>query len=63
MAAHHPASTQPAFPDDMVTMVRSAAGGPVRLQDPRVGAAGTVFQELPSDLSVRRAAPSLCKAA
>jgi hypothetical protein len=58
-----PASTQPAFPDDMVSMVLSPAGGPVRLEDPMVGAAGQVFQELVSDLSVGRAAPSLCKAA
>ncbi len=58
-----PASTQPAFPDDMVSMVRSSAGGPVRLEDPRVGAAGKVFQELLTDLSVGPAALSLCKAA
>jgi hypothetical protein len=56
------ASTQPAFPDDMVSMVRSAAGGPVRLEDPRVGAAGKVFQVLVSDLS-GATAPSLCQAA
>jgi hypothetical protein len=58
-----PASTKPAFPDDMVTMVRSAAGGPVRLEDPRVGAAGKIFQELVSDLSGGATAPSLCQAA
>ena len=58
-----PAGSQPAFPDDMVTMVLSPAGGPVRLEDPRVGAAGKILQELVSDLSVGPAAPSLCKAA
>ena len=57
-----PASTQPAFPDDMMSMVLSAAGGPVRLEDPRVGAAGEVFQELVSDLS-GATAPTLCQAA
>ena len=58
-----PASTQPAFPDDMVSMVGSPAGGPVRLEDSRVGAAGKVFQELLSDLTAGATAPSLCKAA
>ncbi len=58
-----PASTQPAFPDDMVSMVLSPAGGPVRLEDPKVGAAGKVFQELLSDLSGGVTAPSLCQAA
>jgi hypothetical protein len=43
---------QPAFPDDMVSMVLSPLGGPVRLEDPMVGAAGQVFQELLNDLSV-----------
>jgi len=58
-----PASTQPAFPDDMVSMVRSPAGGPVRLEDPRVGPAGKVFQELLTDVSGGTTAPRLCKAA
>jgi hypothetical protein len=58
-----PGSTQPDFPDDMVSMVLSPAGGPVRLEDPRVGAAGTVFQELLSDLSSGAATPRLCTAA
>jgi len=58
-----PASTQPAFPDDMVSMVRSPSGGPVRLEDPRVGAAGKVFQELLTDVSGGTTAPRLCKAA
>jgi hypothetical protein len=51
------------FPDDMVSMVKSPAGGPVRLEDPRVGAGGKVFQELFIDLSVGPAAPRLCKSA
>jgi hypothetical protein len=58
-----PGSTQPDFPDDMVTMVRSPAGGPVRLDDPRVGAAGKVFQEMLSDLGGGATASRLCKAA
>ena len=56
-----PDSGQARFPDDMVTMVRSAAGGPIRLEDPRVEAGGNVFQELLTDLSVGPAAPRLCK--
>lgn len=51
------------FPDDMVSMVKSSAGGPVRLEDPRVGAEGKVFQELLTDLSVDPASPSLCQSA
>ena len=58
-----PASTQPAFPDDMVSMVKSPAGGPVRLEDPSLGAAGKVFQELLADVSGGATAPRLCKAA
>ena len=49
------------FPDDMVSMVKSPVGGPVRLEDPRVGAGGNLFQELFTDLSVGPAAPRLCK--
>ena len=51
------------YPDDMVSMVKSPAGGPVRLEDPRVGALGNIFQELFTDLSVGPAAPRLCKSA
>jgi hypothetical protein len=57
------AGTQPAFPDDMVSIVLSPAGGPVRLDDPKVGAGGKAFQELLSDVSGGAAAPRLCKAA
>jgi len=56
------ASTQPAFPDDLVTMVRSPAGGPARLEDPKVGAGGEAFQELLNDLTGDATAPRLCKA-
>ncbi|MHB8186545.1 MAG: hypothetical protein ACYDDU_10775 [Dermatophilaceae bacterium] len=56
-----PASTQPSFPDDMVTMVMSPAGGPVRLEDPQVGAAGPVFNELVNDLNGGRSASGMCK--
>ena len=58
-----PDSGQARFPDDMVTMVKSPAGGPVRLEDPRIGAGGKVFQELLTDLSVGPAAPRVCKSA
>lgn len=57
-----PAATQPAFPDDMVSMVKSSAGGPVRLEDPKVGAAGKVFQELLTEVSGGASASSMCKA-
>ena len=58
-----PDGGQARFPDDLVSMVQSSAGGPVRLEDPRVGAGGKVFQELLTDLSVGPAAPRLCKSA
>jgi hypothetical protein len=58
-----PASGQVRFPDDMVSMVRSPGGGPVRLEDPMVGAAGQVFQELLSDLTGGATASGLCTAA
>ena len=58
-----PDGGQARFPDDMVSMVRSPAGGPVRLEDARVGAGGQVFQDLLTDLSVGPAAPRLCKSA
>ncbi|MEO8555284.1 MAG: hypothetical protein ABI474_01330 [Actinomycetota bacterium] len=54
-------STSAAFPDDMVTMVVSPAGGPVRVEDPQVGAAGPVFTELVTDLSAGRSASGQCK--
>lgn len=57
------ADTRPAFPDDMVTMVLSPAGGPVRLEDPKVGAGGKAFQELLSNLGGGQTTPTLCKAA
>jgi hypothetical protein len=57
-----PTSTQPDFPDDMVSMVRSPAGGPIRLEDPKVGAGGKTFQELLTDLGGAATAPRLCKA-
>jgi len=58
-----PDSGQARFPDDMVTMAKSPAGGPVRLEDPRIGAGGKVFQELLTDVSVGPAAPRLSKSA
>jgi hypothetical protein len=46
----HPGRRPGQFPDDMVVMVRSPAGGPVRLEDPKVGASGKVFQSLLDDV-------------
>ena len=57
-----PDSGQARFPDDMVIMVRSLAGGPFRLENPKVGAAGKVFQQLLTDLSFGTAVPRLCTA-
>ena len=58
-----PASSQPSFPDDLVTMVQSPAGGPVRLEDPELdaaGAGGQVFNELLGDLNGAPAASRMC---
>jgi len=57
-----PDGGQARFPDDMVVMVRSPAGGPVRLEDLKVGISGKVFQSLLDDLLGRPAASSMCKA-
>ena len=56
-----PASTQPSFPDALVTTVRSPAGGPVRLEDPQTGAAGKVFADLLSDLRGGRSRSGTCR--
>jgi hypothetical protein len=58
-----PDDGQARFPDDMVVMVKSPAGGPVRVENPRVGAAGVVFQELLADITSGQAASSMCQAA
>lgn len=55
-----PGKTTAAFPDDMVTMVRSPSGGPVRVEDPQVGAAGPIFNELVNDLIGGRSASGMC---
>jgi hypothetical protein len=55
-----PGVTKPSFPDDLVTSVMSPAGGPVRLQDPQVGAAGRVFNELVNDVSGGRSTSGMC---
>jgi len=55
-----PDSTLPSFPDDLVTMVLSPAGGPVRLEDPQVGAEGQVFHELLNDLNGGPAGSRMC---
>jgi hypothetical protein len=53
---------QARFPDDMVVMVRSPAGGPVRLEDPMVGASSKLFQTLLDDVLGGSAASSMCTA-
>lgn len=58
-----PASTQPSFPDDLVTLVLSPAGGPVRLADPKAGVRGQVFHELLNDLTGDPASTRMCKPA
>lgn len=55
-----PGGTKPSFPDDLVTTVVSPAGGPVRLQDPQVRAAGPVFSELVNDLADGRSTSGRC---
>ena len=52
--------TTATFPDDMVTMVLSPAGGPVRVEDPQVGAAGPIFNELANDLNGGQSASGMC---
>jgi len=52
--------TSASFPDDLVTTVVSPAGGPVRVEDPQVGAAGPVFTELVNDLSGGRSTSGTC---
>ena len=56
-----PASTRPAFPDDLVTLAQTPAGGPVRLDDPQVGAGGQVLLELLNDISGSPSASLMCK--
>ena len=58
-----PDSGQARFPDDMVIMVRSPAGGPVRLENPKVAAAGKVFQDLLTEIGGGLATSRMCKAA
>lgn len=54
-------STSARFPDDLVTLVQSPAGGPVRLEDPQTGAAGAVFSDLINDLHSGRSAAGTCR--
>jgi len=56
-----PTSTAAAFPDDLVTLVRSPAGGPVRLDDPQVGAGGPDFEAVLADVAGDPSASKLCK--
>jgi len=55
-----PGKTTAAFPDDLITMVLSPSGGPVRVEDPQVGAAGPIFNELVNDLIGGRSASGMC---
>ena len=55
-----PRGTTASFPDDLITTVVSPAGGPVRLEDPQVRAAGPVFNELVNDLSGGRSTSGMC---
>jgi len=54
-------NTSAAFPDDLVTLVQSASGGPVRLEDPQTGAAGGVFNELINNVRGNRSASRMCR--
>ncbi|MBC7559582.1 MAG: hypothetical protein H7270_09530 [Dermatophilaceae bacterium] len=54
-------STSAGFSDDLVTLVQSPAGGPVRLEDPQTGAAGTIFNELINDLRGGWSASGMCR--
>lgn len=56
-------STNPSFPDDLVILVQSPAGGPVRLEVPQAGNKGDVaftgvFNELLNDLGGPQRAPA-----
>jgi hypothetical protein len=57
-----PDDGQARFPDDMVVLVRSPAGGPVRLEDPKLGASGKLFQSLLDDVLGGPAGSSMCTA-
>jgi len=54
-------STSARFPDDLVTLVQSPAGGPVRLEDPQTGTAGAIFNDLINDLHSSRSASGMCR--
>lgn len=56
-----PDDTRPAFPDDLVSMVQSPAGGPVRLDGPQAGTGGRVFLALLNDLSRDPTTSRMCK--
>lgn len=56
-----PSSTAASFPDDLVTMAQSPAGGPVRLDDPQVGAGGPQLEALLTDLGGAPGASTMCR--
>jgi hypothetical protein len=56
-----PANTHPSFPDDMVTVMQSPAGGPVRLEDPLAGPSGRLLLQLLNDISDGPAASLMCR--
>jgi len=55
-----PAGTQASIADDMVSTVKSPAGGPVRLEGSRAGKGGQVFVELLNDLNDEQVASRVC---
>jgi hypothetical protein len=44
-----PANTRASFPDDLVSMMASPGGGPVRLEDPQAGTTGQILLGLLND--------------
>jgi len=55
-----PDDTRPAFPDDLVSLVQSPAGGPVRLDGAQTGTGGQAFLALLNDLSRGPTASRMC---
>jgi hypothetical protein len=55
-----PDDTRPAFADDLVSVVQSSAGGPVRLDGPQAGTGGQAFLALLNDVSRGPTASRMC---
>jgi hypothetical protein len=56
-----PVNTRPAFPDDLVTIMQSPAGGPIRLEDPLAGPSGGLILLLLNDIGDGPAASLMCR--